>query len=65
MLGDIAGVLEGSGFSRDQIDRIRIRDRSTFVKVRAEIVEGAVEALNGAELGGREVTAELAKSSRY
>jgi ATP-dependent RNA helicase DeaD len=50
------GVLEG------ETGRIRIRDRNTFVSVRKEAVDRAIDALTGEAIGGRVVMAEVARS---
>lgn len=61
---EIAQILDESGIGQDLVDKIRIRERSTFVGVRADRTESALEALNGATLGDRVAMAEPAKRSR-
>jgi ATP-dependent RNA helicase DeaD len=60
--GDFVAVLaEAPGLNRDDIGRIRIRDKHTFILVRAEVIEDAVKALQGRSFGGRIANAERAR----
>lgn len=62
--GQISELLEQAGIERDNIGRIRVRDRSTFVGVNAEHSDAAIAALDGAKIGDRVAMAELARRSR-
>ncbi|MGH7285778.1 MAG: DEAD/DEAH box helicase, partial [Polyangiaceae bacterium] len=53
--------LRDAGIAEADLGRIRIRDRNTFVSVKAGFVSAAVAALVGKSLGGRAVVAELAR----
>ena len=60
--GDIQELLEKNGsMPVGETGRIRVRDRMTFVSVKKELLEKAIEALAGQVIGGRNVVAELAK----
>jgi ATP-dependent RNA helicase DeaD len=61
---DIVRLLEGADINRGLIDKIRIRDRSTFIAVRADLQENALSVLNGSMLGSRVTLAEPAKRAR-
>jgi ATP-dependent RNA helicase DeaD len=59
---DIQAVLEASrSVAPDEMGRIRMRDRMTFVSVKKEAIDRAVAALSGQTIGGRNVVAELAR----
>ncbi len=60
--GDFVGVLaEAPSITREDIGRIRIRDKHTFVAVRSEIIDQAIAALQGRAFGDRVANAERAK----
>ena len=60
--GDFARALgEAPGVDRDDVGRIRIRDRHTFVAVRSDVFEAAIAALHGRSFGGRIASAEQAR----
>jgi ATP-dependent RNA helicase DeaD len=63
--GEISRFLrEVGGLGREQIGRIRIRDKHTFVGVPVEQVEAVLQAVTGRTLFDREVVAERAKAER-
>ena len=49
------------GISRRETGRIRVRDKHALVSVRREVLVRAIEALTGAELGGKSARAEQAR----
>ncbi|HKQ69154.1 MAG TPA: DbpA RNA binding domain-containing protein [Polyangiaceae bacterium] len=55
-------LAELAGISRAETGRIRIRDRSSFVSVKRELLEKALAALNGATISGKAVQAEPARA---
>jgi hypothetical protein len=59
--GEIVRILGEKGIDRALVDRIRVRDRSTFVAVRADVAAASVTALDGARFGDRVAMAEPAK----
>jgi hypothetical protein len=61
---EIERLLDGGGVPREHVDKVRVRDRSTFVGVRAELQAAALAALDGARFGDRVVLAEPAKRSK-
>ncbi len=61
---EIGRLLEAVGIQREHVDRVRVRDRSSFIGIEADLAEKAIEALNGATFGERVAAAELAKRSR-
>ena len=60
----IAEMLIEAGIDEELIDRIRVRDRSTFIGVRADMAEKTISALDGVTFGDRVASAEHAKRSR-
>lgn len=59
---DVLAVLEArGGLNSADVRRIRVRERHGFVSVQKACVEKALQALNGAALGGKTVTAEIAR----
>lgn len=61
--GDFVALLaEAPGITRDDIGRIRIRDKHTFVAVRREVIDDAIKALQGRTIGDRVANAERARS---
>ena len=61
--GDFVALLaEAPGIARDDIGRIRIRDKHTFVAVRSEVIDDAIKALQGRAIGDRIANAERARS---
>ncbi len=61
--GDFVAVLAGApGVNRDDIGRIRIRDKHTFIAVRAEVIDDAIQALQGRAFGDRVATAARARA---
>jgi ATP-dependent RNA helicase DeaD len=59
---DLQKLLAERGVAAEDVGRIRVRDRMTFIGVKKEAFERAVAALNGQVLGGRTVVAELARA---
>ena len=60
--GDFLALLEQApGVERQDIGRIRIRDRNTFVGVQRHAFEQALKALHGRALGGRIASAQRAR----
>ena len=61
--GDFVAVLaEAPGVKRDDIGRIRIRDKHTFIAVRAEVIDDAIQAIQGHSFGDRVATAARARA---
>jgi ATP-dependent RNA helicase DeaD len=56
VLGELAHI------SRAETGRIRVRDRSSFVSVKRELLDKAVSALNGASILGKVAQAEPARA---
>jgi len=59
---DLQALLSVVGIPTDDIGPIRVRDRMTFIAVRKTVLDRAVSALSGQVIGGRTVTAELARA---
>ena len=60
--GDFVALLaEAPGLTREDIGRIRIRDKHTFVAVRSEVIDDAIKALQGRAFGDRIANAERAR----
>jgi len=57
---DFQSLLEKHGITGEP-DYIRVRHSHAFVGVRGELIERAVAALNGAQIAGQTVSAELAR----
>jgi ATP-dependent RNA helicase DeaD len=58
---DVLRLLREGGLGETDVGRVRMRDRNSFVSVRTEHVEAAVNALAGKSIAGRIVIAELAR----
>jgi ATP-dependent RNA helicase DeaD len=59
---DLQRVLrDRGGITRRETGRIRMRDRYALVSVRRELLPRAIEALSGAEIGGKLLKAEPAR----
>jgi ATP-dependent RNA helicase DeaD len=54
-------LVERAGLGRNQVQRIRVRERNAFVSVRKDELARAIGALNGAAIGGRTAIAEQAR----
>ena len=54
-------LAEGGGIPESETGNIRVRDRITFVTVKKELAERAIQALAGQVIGGRTVIAEPAR----
>jgi ATP-dependent RNA helicase DeaD len=60
---DFYAVLEKqSGITIDDTDYVNVRQRHTFIGLRRELVQKALDALNGATIAGREASAEPSRS---
>ena len=60
---DFYSVLESkSGITIDDTDYVNVRQRHTFIGLRRELVQRALDALNGAVIAGREAAAEPSRS---
>jgi ATP-dependent RNA helicase DeaD len=62
---DLQKALADKDLGENEVGRIRVRDRMSFVAVRKEAFERAVEALSGQVFGGRTVVAELARGRTH
>jgi ATP-dependent RNA helicase DeaD len=58
---DLQRMLEEKGVPAQEMGRIRMRDRVTYISVRKGAFDRAVSALAGQVIGGRTVVAELAR----
>jgi len=64
-VGDVLRLLEDrAALTKDQLGRIRIRDRHTFVGVAHDQVARVLESLAGARFGERELVAEVARQEK-
>lgn len=60
---DFYAVLEKqSGITIDDTDYVNVRQRHTFIGIRRDLVQRALDALNGATIAGREASAEPSRS---
>jgi ATP-dependent RNA helicase DeaD len=60
---DFYSILEAkSGISIDDTDYVNVRQRHTFIGLRKELLDRALDALNGAMIAGREAAAEPSRS---
>jgi ATP-dependent RNA helicase DeaD len=55
-------LVDRAEVGKDDVGRIRVRERNAFVSVRKTELARAVEALDGATIAGKEAHAELARS---
>jgi ATP-dependent RNA helicase DeaD len=63
--GEVSRLLqEQAGLDRDDIGRIRIRDKHTFVGIPSAQVDGVVSQLSGQNVRDRELVVELAKTRK-
>ncbi|MEM9691222.1 MAG: DEAD/DEAH box helicase [Myxococcota bacterium] len=60
----LKSILLEAGLASTAVHRIRIRERYSFVEVSTEVMDAALEAFQGAEVGERTVKAQLSKRSR-
>jgi ATP-dependent RNA helicase DeaD len=58
---ELYALLERGGVERSLVTQVNVRHRHTFVKVAPEVLDKAIQALAGASIGGRRVTAEPAR----
>jgi ATP-dependent RNA helicase DeaD len=59
---DVIKILEERGqIAADAIGRVRVRDRNSFIDVRPDVIDKAIEAIKGATVGTRTLNAELAR----
>ncbi len=64
-VGEIARLVrESCQLEREQVGRIRVRDRYTFVDVPEERLDAIIEKLKGQQLNDRELAPERAKAAR-
>jgi ATP-dependent RNA helicase DeaD len=54
-------LLERAGLSKDNIKRIRVRERNAFLSVRKADAERAIAGFSGVTMGGRPLAAEQAR----
>jgi hypothetical protein len=54
-------LAETGGIPEAETSNIRVRDRITFVTVKKELADRAIQALAGQVIGGRTVIAEPAR----
>lgn len=60
---DFYAVLQDrAGVTIDDTDYVNVRQRHTFIGIRRDLAERALEALNGATIAGRPATAEPSRS---
>ena len=60
-IAEIALFIEVGGVPADQVGRIRVRDRHSFVFLPVELADAAIAKLNGTTQGERELTVEFAR----
>ena len=61
----LRALVEQAGIDKDNVKRIRVRDRHTFVAVRKEDAQGAISKLSGQPLCGKaSVLVEIARDQR-
>jgi ATP-dependent RNA helicase DeaD len=60
-ISDLQKLLVDAGIHPDDVGRIRVRDRVSYIGIRKEAFDRAVVALAGQIIGGRTVVAERAK----
>jgi ATP-dependent RNA helicase DeaD len=56
-------LVESGGVDKANVRRVRVRDRNAFVSVLRADVDRSLAALNGATIGSKTATAEIARSS--
>jgi ATP-dependent RNA helicase DeaD len=54
-------IAEAAGVAPEEVRRVRVRDRNSFVALPPEVARAAVEKLHGTTLAGRTATVELAR----
>jgi hypothetical protein len=54
-------LADAGGIPESETSNIRVRDRITFVTVKKELADRAIQALAGHVIGGRTVVAEPAR----
>jgi ATP-dependent RNA helicase DeaD len=59
---DLQRLLEAAGLLREETGPIRVRERNSFVSVKRNAIDRAVNAFAGQVLGGRQVVAEPARA---
>ena len=61
--GDLVRIItERAGIAEGTIGRVRVRDRNTFVDVKPDVADRALEAIKGAVVGSRTLNAEIARA---
>jgi len=64
-VGDILRIFETfAGLTKDELGRIRIRDRHTFVGVPRDRVEAVLASLAGKAEGDKELVVEVARAEQ-
>src|SRR5262249_43014470 len=53
---------ERAGIGMEDMGYVNVRHRHTFIGIRRDLVDRAVDALNGAVIAGREATAQPSRS---
>src|SRR5690606_25833422 len=61
---DFLDALEDRGFDPKNVTFVNVRDTRTFLGVPPDVMDAAISALNGHEVGGLEVSAERARPKR-
>jgi hypothetical protein len=61
---DFRSLLEDKGIERDNIRRVNVRHRHTFITVLSDAREAAQGALLGATIAGKEALVEESRSQR-
>ena len=62
-VGDLNRLFQDTGgLSRDEVGRIRLRDKHSFVSIPATKVEEVVDALHGIDFHDRELKVEPARA---
>ena len=60
--GLVGFLCEHGGITGEQVLRVHMRDKFSFVQVTKEAAEGLVEATNGKSIGEMTIKVEIAKS---
>lgn len=56
-------VVQTTGIPRSELKRVRSKDKHSFIRVTAEVVDDVLSALESARYEDKEIVAEIAKSS--
>ena len=60
----LKSILADAGVALDEVRRVRVRERYTFVEVTHDVEQAAIAALTGATLGDRTLTAKVSERSK-